>query len=268
MELRRRLMGVMGGGEPAHPYPDPWEDDGKVWAYYEVTDTSAATTLLYNTGSISAMEVDGQAVTLATKYTFATIGEHLVKFTLSDTTKIGDGGSGTFRSCNNLRRLYMPDTVTEVKRITFYQNTGMTQLFLSPNITTLCEQAFAGCSAAMDVNLPYLTSIGKSVFSSSGVKTIKNLGSITALVSSEIRQAQSLTDLVLPDTLTSVGDASIWYCAALKHVTCLATTPPSANSNMLYYCNALEWIKVPSNSVAAYKAASRWSSFANKIISI
>ena len=248
-------------------YPDPWTDDGKVWAYYNVTDTSNPTTLIYgNNGlsTITAMEVDGTAVTLATSYTFSTTGEHLVKFTLADSTVFGDTAAGIFRACNNLRRLYMPDTVTTVNRLAFYQNRGVTFIILSPNITTLGEQAFYQTSSlSIEVYLPNLESIGRACFQDSGVIKISNLGKITSLPNSTIRSTP-ITDLVLPATLTELVDASIYGNSSLKRVICYASTPPTRNSNV-FNGSTLDWIKVMPSSVNTYKASSYWSSFSSKI---
>ena len=265
-DFRRRIM--LGISTPKPLYPDPWVDDGKVWCYYDVTTTESATALLNNSTTFSAMEVDGVSVPLATSFTFSSIGEHLIKFTLSNNTVLGDTGSGTFRSRPRLKRIYMPDTVVTVNRLCFYQNSGVTFIRFSPNVETLGEQACYQCTAlSQKINLPELKTLGTGAFNTTRITKILSLGEITSLLNSTLRSISTLTDLVLPATLTSLADASVYYCSALKRVICYAVTPPSRVSNVFAYCS-LEYIKVPSESVQAYKESSYWSSYANIIQAI
>lgn len=107
--LRRRMMMV-----PQGP-PEPGAD-GRLWAYYNVTDTSAPTAILYTTTGMSAMVVDGAAAALATTYQFQTTGEHIIKFTLSDSTKVANT---QFQNCTALVEAYIPSSVTQINRAAF-----------------------------------------------------------------------------------------------------------------------------------------------------
>ena len=75
--------------------------------------------------------------------------------------------------------------------------------------------------------------------------------------------------IVLPSTLTYIGDRSGQYAANGLKLVCLATTPPtreaSGNNAQWYMVSA---IYVPEASVDAYKAASGWSAYAKKIYAI
>jgi len=53
----------------------------------------------------------------------------------------------------------------------------------------------------------------------------------------------------------------------LTSVTCEALTPPTLGSNAFNYTNNCP-IYVPSQSVAAYKTAANWSTYASKIRAI
>lgn len=266
IDYRRRLLSGSRMARP--PYPDPWVDDGKVWCYYDVTTTESATALLYNSSTFSAMEVDGESVPLAASFTFSTTGQHLIKFTLKDNTVLGDTGSGTFRSRPRLKRIYIPDTVVTINRLCFYQNNGVTFIRFSPNVETLGQQACYQCTAlSQTINLPNLKTIGNGALNTTRITKILNLGEITTLSNSTIRSTSTLTDLVLPATLTSLADASIYGCSGLKRVICYAVTPPSKATNV-FAGSSLESIKVPSGSVAAYQAASGWSAYASIISAI
>ena len=75
--------------------------------------------------------------------------------------------------------------------------------------------------------------------------------------------------IVLPSTLTYIGDRSGQYAANGLKLVCLATTPPTreaSGNNAQWYM--VSGFYVPEASVDAYKAASGWSAFASKIYAI
>ncbi|MBQ5752929.1 MAG: hypothetical protein IIV91_01810, partial [Alistipes sp.] len=55
------------------------------------------------------------------------------------------------------------------------------------------------------------------------------------------------------------------FCSALKKVYCKPTTPPSLGSSVFDGNASGKRIYVPTASVDAYKAATRWSSYASAI---
>lgn len=77
---------------------------------------------------------------------------------------------------------------------------------------------------------------------------------------------QILENLVLPSTLTQVGDRICQYSSRLQRVIIYATTPPTrVGGGVAAFLNPSK-IYVPEASVSAYKSA--WSNFSNKIYAI
>lgn len=259
---RRRLMMAVSGKRA--PYPDPWEDDGKVWCYYDITDTSAATKLLYSANAFNGMEVDGAAVTLAASYLFAMPGEHLVKFSLND----GYIESGAWRSIGAvLKRVYLPDTVTGLANYTFYNCTSLTIVRLSPNITSIGQNCCYGAPIRGSLNLTKLTSLGGSnALRGTAFTSIMSLGTVTSIPNSAFRQCVSLKYVELPATLSSIAGYG-FYNAPIEMLVCQAVTPPTIGSAS-FSGNKFVSIKVPAESVETYKTASGWSSYASKIQAI
>lgn len=73
-----------------------------------------------------------------------------------------------------------------------------------------------------------------------------------------------LTSVTIPDSVTSIKGGAFKGCTDLTSVKNEATTPPAAD-DIIYNCPKLIEILVPSASVDAYKAASSWSNYADKI---
>lgn len=256
-------------GEPKPPYPDPWVDDGKIWAYYNVTTTESATSLLYTSSTVSAMEVDGVPVTVATSYQFATTGEHLVKFTMSGSTI-----PNRFMNARTaLLRVYFPDIITQFvggNGAHFNQCTSLTFVRFPANLTNISYQCFNGCTNLVikNLSLPHITSIGSNGFWRVKITNIVDLGEITEITSNYIfANNSSLKTVILPSAITSIGNNAFNSCGTVDSFTCLAVTPPSLGSNV-FLSTTLTKIYVPAGSVQAYKEASGWSSYASKIEAI
>lgn len=124
---------------------------------------------------------------------------------------------------------------------------------------------------------------------------ILNLGNSVQHIGNTAFQWNRISNLVIPDSVTSIGSyafgnsyslktieigsgiTSIDYEAfkkytgatgVLESVTIKAVTPPTAGNSIFNYQNTDFVIYVPSGSVEAYKAASGWSTYASKIQAI
>ena len=103
-------------------------DDGRIWCVYDIVSTEAASTLLYVTTGITAIEIDGVSVSVAKTYLFSSTGEHLIKFTLgSSTTSIVQN---QFYQVIRLKEIVAPSTIKTLEQRAFYGCTGLTDLSL------------------------------------------------------------------------------------------------------------------------------------------
>ena len=154
-------------------------------------------------------------------------------------------GAGAFWGCTNLALTSLPTGVTSINAYAFYNCTGLTQITLPTTLTSIGDSAFYNCRGLTQITLPTtLTSIGADAFTS----------------------CTGLTQITLPSTLTSIGNSAFIGCNSLATVICLAVSPPTLGTTV--FPNATQQIKVPLDSVEAYKAATNWSSYASRIVAI
>ena len=78
---------------------------------------------------------------------------------------------------------------------------------------------------------------------------------------------RDITSLTIPDGTTKIGYGVFYNCSRLASVTIKATTPPTLASDAFNNTNNCP-IYVPAESVDAYKTATNWSKYANRIQAI
>ena len=206
---------------------------------------------------------------------------------------IGDSAFGA----TSLTSVTLPASLTVIGDNAFYFCTNLTTVTLLASLVSIGDGAFSSCFNLTTVTLPAsLTSIGDNVFagcrsliftvtgsgplrtSNDGIMLIRDTtviaaptasGSITVpdgitAIGNNAFGDSLLASITLPASLASIGNNA--FSGSLILVTCNAVSPPTLsgfigdNSNLA--------IKVPAGSVAAYKAASGWSQYANIISAI
>lgn len=115
------------------------------------------------------------------------------------------------------------------------------------SISSIGAYSFALCSSLTSITLPEgITSLGEYCF----------------------QGCVSLSSITLPESVTSLGQGCFDYCSSLTLATVLPAIPPSIGTGVFGNVHTSFNIKVPSSSVNAYKAATNWNQYADKISAI
>ena len=164
-----------------------------------------------------------------------------------------------------LTNLVVPEGVTSIGERAFYGCSGLTELDLSncTSLTSIGSSAFYGCSGLTSITLPSsLTSIGFNAFRDcSGLETLEYKGTVEQWLSIEfdsdwmtdsshtfIADGEELTNLVVPEGVTSIGERAFYGCSGLTELdlsNCTSLT--SIESYAFYGCNGLTSIILPSS---------------------
>ena len=193
-------------------------------------------------------------------------------------TKIGDFAFSDYRA---LTSVTVPDSVTSIGRFAFGNCSALTSVTVGSGVEEIGNSAFDGCSNLSGV---FIGDVAKWCAVKFGNVTSNPLCYAGKLyLNSEL-----VTDLVIPDSVTSIGGYTFYNCSALTSVTigsgvekigtetfgnsrnltniyCKPTTPPTLGLNVFYNISTSAKIYVPRASVNSYKYASGWSSYALKI---
>lgn len=173
--------------------------------------------------------------TTFSKNTTITSFDELGKFGV---TSLADGRYGVFVSCSNL-------VSVDLSKITIIGSAA----FLSCPL-------FAGDGNG-DLRIPNLTSIGNNSFGGynrgtcTGLKRVLDLGSITTIpddtnqYQGTFRNQLNLTDVILPETLTKIGNRAFSGCTSLANIN-FPLALASIGNNAFSRCSSMEGVKLPS----------------------
>ena len=210
-----------GSNDYIEPYVSYVEGDNSVHynkfvetrlvAKYNVTSTSNPTSIgyiQYSRWAFTEIEIDGVVQpSVVSAYTFDTLGEHTVKYTLADPTSIGDCA---FQYCYGLTEVTIPNSVTSIGGNNVFANCeGLTSVTIPNSVTNIGGTAFAGCTSLTEVTIPNsVTSVGNMAFVS----------------------CSGLTEITIPSNVTSIGQNAFASCSNLSKITSHIMVAPNVQS--------------------------------------
>ena len=217
------------------------------------------------------------------------------------TVNIGDNVTKipeyAFSYFSGLTSVSLPNSVTEIGESAFAYCTGLTSVTLPNSITSTGSLVFEGCTGLTSVTIPNsVTSIGDGAFRGcTGLKAFYSKFSSEdnrcLIIDSKLVAfaPYGLTEYIIPNSVTSIGDYAFFDCSGLTSVTIpisvtyigyhafgrcggltsvtAANPDPSKITLGQQVFNAVPTssctLYVPKGSKAAYAAAPQWSDFGN-----
>ncbi len=188
-----------------------------------------------------------------------------------------------FKFCNRLSDVTLPDSLRSIEEAAFY-GTGVTELVVPDQVTTIGTNAFTGCVSLASVQIPAsVTEIGKYAFSGctamtgfqvdaantaycdlDGVLATKDMTTIleypdsypaaaytipacvSVINGQAFTECVTLESLVIPETVTSIGDLAFYECPNLQSAAILANTD-RIGEYTFYACPKLSEITLTKN---------------------
>ena len=210
--------------------------------------------------------------------------------------------SYAFRECSGLTSVIIPNSVSSIGDYAFSGCSGLTSATIPISMTSIGARAFAGCSSLTSITIPNsVTSIGIHAFESCSGLTAVHISDVAAWCkfsflsySNPLYYAHHLflngeevTDLVIPNSVTSIGNNAFPNCSSLTSVTIPSTVtsigdnaftgcygvltimgaiPPTLNGSPA--CENFGLIRIPDSSLEAYQSAAYWRDLASHIIGL
>lgn len=125
---------------------------------------------------------------------------------------------GQFRGCTALERVVLSKSLAKVANYAFFRCSSLKEINFD-DIPDIGEYAFAYCGFdGFEVIAPKLTAINVYAFAYTGISKVRDLGQITSVANYCFSDCANLTDVVLPETLITIGARAFNNCSSLMNI--------------------------------------------------
>ena len=189
-------------------------------------------------------------------------------------------GNCAFYECTSLKEVSLSDNLTSIGIRAFYDCSALGSITIPGSVVSMKDYSFYGCDALKQVNIEDIGKWCAITFSSASANPLYYVNSFYV-------DNQLVTDLVIPDNVTSVSKyaftnatnlesvtfgshvENIAYdafqnCTNINKLTCLSTEPPVVSGTAFTTINPkICQLEVPATAVMDYITAPVWSTFEN-----
>ena len=129
-------------------------------------------------------------------------------------------GERAFSGCSSLSSIVIPDNVTEIGEGAFDGCISLSSIVIPDSVTSISDCAFSDCSSLSSIVIPdNVTEIGRRAFGGcSSLFSIVIPDSVTKIGGGAFCDCSSLSSIVIPDSVTSISDWAFSGCSSLSSI--------------------------------------------------
>ena len=229
----------------------------------------------------------GNNVTIIAPYAFY----HCYSLTtISIPNSVTTIGTYAFNYCYSLRSVCIPDSITSINNYAFYYCSSLLNVCIPNSVTTIGTYVFGYCYSLRSVCIPdSITSINKYFFTNCYTLSDISLPSVIAILDDRafyncyclssfstpadvvtigmyvFNTCYSLNRICMSDRVVTIGTYAFNHCHGLKEILFFGLTPPTITTTTFNGLPEDCIIYVPRGAASTYKAATNWTSVADRI---
>ena len=295
------ILHVPASSVEAYSTTAPWSNFGNIIALEEMYNVEIDG-IYYNLSGNEA-EVTRQGINIASYSGVINIPESITFG--NNTYNVTRIDSYAFNKCTGLTSVFIPNSVLIIEEYAFSGCTNLSSVDFGNGVVIISEAAFFDCSSLTSITIPNsVTSIGIQAFSGCNLQKvivpdiaawcgisfnvndasgnplfyshhlfsdetteITNLvipEGVTSIGDCAFVGCTGITDVTIPNSVTNIGNYAFDGCSALKDVYCYAENVPTTSSNAFSNSNiSSATLHVPTSSVETYNTTAPWNGFGN-----
>ena len=165
-----------------------------------------------------------------------------------------------------LNSIAIPNSVTSIGGYAFDGCTGLTSITIPNSVTSIGDWAFSGCTDITKVvwnakNCAYSGSGSPFADSAEKITSFTFSNEVEIIPSDLCNGFRRVRSVILPSTLSEIGDSAFYGCNGLVDITIYASLPPVAETSSFSNYNAT--LHVPCDVLQDYRRDAIWGQFSD-----
>jgi len=156
----------------------------------------------------------------------------------------------SFYDCVGLTSVTMGNGVTDIGASAFQNCTSLTHVTIGSGVTIIGQQAFYNCAGLTGITISdSVTSVGTYAFRGCNIEKLIVADGVKSVTSAMIVCENTLKSVIIPNGVTTIGDDALSWCHGLTSLV-LPDSVTTIGERAFSYCTGLESIIIPESVTA------------------
>ena len=163
-----------------------------------------------------------------------------------------------FKENNAIESVVLGNTVAEIAENAFYECKSLQSINLTEKIISIGNNAFSGCTSLKNVGTVNIPTIGTWFKGLENLESITLGDDVTSIEANAFQRCSALENILLPASITSIGQWAFSGCNSLKYVYSQIKTPFATSA---FDNSPTAVLIVPKGTKSDYRSVSGWKNF-------